>query len=546
MEFDNALRDAEEARLAVERKWFEGVRPECRPSDQDISRMKARYHYNPEFFHIAVVGSAGAGKSSFINAVRGLSKQHPMAASTGIVETTDTVTRYPDPSPISQMIWYDVPGAGTPKVSDWQYFNDMGLYIFDCIIVLTDNRVLESDLTILRACEQFKNIKSFIVRSKSDQYINNMVCERMPPGFDIGDPDMDDETRSLFLQTKSEERHWFINETCQNVRMHLERENLPPKKVYIVCSDAMLAIVNKSRSSKAIDEAELLNDVKGSCGSVRGRGVESKSSLLDCQSDPRLAVERKWFEGVRPECRPSDQDISRMKARYHYSPEFFHIAVVGSAGAGKSSFINAVRGLSNKHPMAAPTGIVETTQTVTSYPDPSPNSRVIWYDVPGTGTPKVPEWQYFNDMGLYVFDCIIVLTDNRVLDSDLAILRACEQFNNIESLIVRSKSDQHINNMVCERMPPGFDLGDPGMDDETRSLFLQTKSEERHRFIDETCQNVRMHLGRENPSPKKVYIVCMDAMRAIVIKSRSTKAIDEAEFLNDVKGFMLTRLEAGC
>lgn len=88
---------------------------------------------------------------------------------------------------------------------------------------------------------------------------------------------------------------------------------------------------------------------------------------------------------------PFRQDIIEMKARYGYSPDFIHIAVVGSAGAGKSSFINAVRGLSNNDPVAARTGIVETTNTVTRYSDPRPNSRITWYDVPGAGTPNVPD-----------------------------------------------------------------------------------------------------------------------------------------------------------
>jgi GTP-binding protein EngB required for normal cell division len=260
----------------------------------------------------------------------------------------------------------------------------------------------------------------------------------------------------------------------------------------------------------------------------------------------RLAIERKWLEGVRPECRPSDEDISRMKTHYHYSPGFTHIAVVGSAGAGKSSFINAVRGLSRSDPVAAPTGIVETTATVTRYADPYQDSRMVWYDVPGSGTPNVPDWQYFNDMGLYIFDCIIVLTDNRVLESDLAILHACEQFKNISAFIVRSKSDQHVNNMACERMPQGFDPCDPDMDAEMRSLFLLTKLEERQRFIDETSQNVQMHLERGNLLPKKVYVICMDAMLATVRKIRSSKAIDEADLLSDVKGCVLKRLQSGC
>ncbi|KAG1862136.1 interferon-inducible GTPase-domain-containing protein [Suillus subalutaceus] len=232
-----------------------------------------------------------------------------------------------------------------------------------------------------------------------------------------------------------------------------------------------------------------------------------------------------------------------MKAQYRYSPEFIHIAVVGSAGAGKSSFINAVRGLSRNDSMAAPTGIVETTYTVARYLDPYPNSRMVWYDIPGSGTTKVSDWQYFNNMGLYIFDCIIVLIGNRVLESDLAILHACEQFRNIEAFIVRSKSDQHINNMVCEKMSQGFDLPGPDMDAKTRSLLLQTKSEERERFIDETRKNVRMHLERANLSRKKVYIVCVDAILAAVSNSRSPKAIDEADLLNDVEEFVRKRLQ---
>lgn len=261
-----ALRGAEEARLITERRWFEGVRPECRPSEEDIIRMKTKYLYSPNFLHFAVVGSSGVGKSSFINAVRGLSNNHAISARTGIVDCTPEVTRYPDPRPNSRIIWYDVPGAGTPDVPDWHYFNALGLYIFDCIIVLIDNRVLESDLAIIRACQQFINIEVFIVRSKSDQHINNMACDRMPPGFEPCDPDIDDETRRQLLQIKSEERIRFVDETRQNVQMNLESKNLVPQKVYIVCKDAMLAVWNNSHSPRAIDEAELLNDVRECTG----------------------------------------------------------------------------------------------------------------------------------------------------------------------------------------------------------------------------------------------------------------------------------------
>ncbi|KAG2045208.1 interferon-inducible GTPase-domain-containing protein [Suillus americanus] len=254
-----ALRRAEEAMLATECRWFEGVRPECRPSEADVVRMKAEYRYSPGFFHLAVVGSSGGGKSSFINAVRGLSNDDSIAAPTGIVETTDSVTRYIDTRPGSQIFWYDVPGAGTQNVLDWQYFNNLGLYIFDCIIVLIDNRFLESDLAILRACEQFTNIEVFIIRSKSDQHINNMALGKMPRGFDPCNDD--DKTRSRFQQIKTETRREFINKTYQNVQTNLESNNISSKRVYIVCQDAVHAIWNKVPSPMAIDEGQLENDI---------------------------------------------------------------------------------------------------------------------------------------------------------------------------------------------------------------------------------------------------------------------------------------------
>ncbi|KAG1729469.1 hypothetical protein EDB19DRAFT_1594160, partial [Suillus lakei] len=108
---------------------------------------------------------------------------------------------------------------------------------------------------------------------------------------------------------------------------------------------------------------------------------------------------------------------------------------------GQSSFINVVRGLSNDDPIAAPAGIVETTDRVTRYTYPRPDSQNFWYEGSRAGTQNVPDWQPFNNLSLYIFDRIIVLIDNCFLDSDLAILRACGQFTNTEAFIFRSKSE---------------------------------------------------------------------------------------------------------
>ncbi|KAG2154267.1 uncharacterized protein EDB93DRAFT_192199 [Suillus bovinus] len=206
-------------RNSVERKWFEGVRLEYHPSEQDISQMKVNYHYSPGFIHIAVVGSAGAGKSSLSTPSVACPEMIPWPLvrelSRPLIPSRDTLIHPRTPG-------YDIPGSGTAKVSDWQHFNDMGLYIFDCVIVLIDNRVLQSNLAILRACGQFKNIEAYIVHFKSDQYINNTMSQ----SFDLCDPDRDDETRSLLLPTRLKERQRFVDETCEMSKWTL-RGTLP-------------------------------------------------------------------------------------------------------------------------------------------------------------------------------------------------------------------------------------------------------------------------------------------------------------------------------
>ncbi|EHB10679.1 Interferon-inducible GTPase 1, partial [Heterocephalus glaber] len=63
------------------------------------------------------------------------------------------------------------------------------------------------------------------------------------------------------------------------------------------------------------------------------------------------------------------------------------LAVIGESGTGKSSFINALRGLGHGEEGAADVGVVETTMKKTPYQHPKyPN--VTFWDLPGTGTAR--------------------------------------------------------------------------------------------------------------------------------------------------------------
>ena len=123
-------------------------------------------------------------------------------------------------------------------------------------------------------------------------------------------------------------------------------------------------------------------------------------------------------KGIEPEVWPTDEELQLAKNRIQYDTEKLHFAVCGSSGSGKSSLINAFRGLKNNSPQAAPTGVVETTKSITRYPDPRrelPHTRFVWFDCPGAGTLEVPGWQYFNQQGLFIFDIIVLVYDSVII-----------------------------------------------------------------------------------------------------------------------------------
>ncbi|KAI5855526.1 interferon-inducible GTPase-domain-containing protein [Tricharina praecox] len=236
-----------------------GIQPEVWPTKKELEDAKIRLGYRDDRLHFAVSGPSGSGKSSLINAFRGLTKKSPHAAPVGIVETTSIITRYPDnrqEMPYQRFVWYDVPGAGTINIPSWQYFNTQGLFIFDFIILVYDARFTQIDADILENCRRF-NIPAFIVRSKANQHIRNMM----------------DEDDDLEL---AEAREMFIKETRQNLASNLEKRQLSDAntRCYIVSSNTLYDLIRsaratgdagasarKTRTDEYIDEEQLLVDI---------------------------------------------------------------------------------------------------------------------------------------------------------------------------------------------------------------------------------------------------------------------------------------------
>ncbi|KAJ7231729.1 P-loop containing nucleoside triphosphate hydrolase protein [Mycena haematopus] len=245
------------------------------PSADDLEEAKRRIGYRDGLYHFAVAGIAGGGKSSLINALRGLRNRDVGAAATGITETTLRVSRFPDSDPKNPFVWYDIPGAGTLQVRDWQYFNEQGLYVFDALVVLVDNRFTMTDIAILRNARLF-GIPCYIVRSKADIHIHNVM---MDMGYESDDEEQDARSRAKIEYAA---REHFVSATRQNVRDNLRAADLPDQRVYIVSNSTMLsatrANITTKMAKKLIDEFGFLQDLLGDAYKRRGGVAKAKGS----------------------------------------------------------------------------------------------------------------------------------------------------------------------------------------------------------------------------------------------------------------------------
>ncbi|XP_023370247.1 interferon-inducible GTPase 1-like [Otolemur garnettii] len=85
------------------------------------------------------------------------------------------------------------------------------------------------------------------------------------------------------------------------------------------------------------------------------------------------------------------------------------IAVIGECGVGKSSLINALRGVGNGDQDLAPTGVVGTTRERSPYKHPKfPN--VTFWDLPAIGTSNYQQKDYLEKVKFGEYDFFIIVS----------------------------------------------------------------------------------------------------------------------------------------
>ncbi|XP_003997789.1 interferon-inducible GTPase 5-like [Felis catus] len=115
---------------------------------------------------IGITGGTGSGKSTFVNAIRGLGDEDPNSACTGVVEMTVDPTPYPHPKYPNIVIW-DLPGIGTSRFRTGRYLQRVLLERYDFFIIITSDSFTAHHAQL--ACEILQRGKRFyLVRSKVD------------------------------------------------------------------------------------------------------------------------------------------------------------------------------------------------------------------------------------------------------------------------------------------------------------------------------------------------------------------------------------------
>ena len=244
------------------------------------------------------------------------------------------------------------------------------------------------------------------------------------------------EAEALKREIEAKEREACILKREEDARLAAEQTRLDLERAKLQGEE----LEKRERDAKEKEEEakRLAEESKQAALDAQKRELEANARVLETQKreaealravdDARTREEQvqKDLEqanfylekGIQPEVWPTEEEFQLAKNRIQYDPEKLHFAVCGSSGSGKSSLVNAFRGLKNNSQQAAPTGVVETTKAITRYPEPRielPYKRLVWFDCPGAGTLEIPGWQYFNQQGLFIFDIIVLVYDSVII-----------------------------------------------------------------------------------------------------------------------------------
>uniref|UniRef100_A0A8C3SEI6 IRG-type G domain-containing protein n=1 Tax=Chelydra serpentina TaxID=8475 RepID=A0A8C3SEI6_CHESE len=148
-----------------------------------ISNVQGRTleSFNSHTLSIAVTGESGSGKSSLINAMRGLRAGDEGAAGTGVLDTMMDPMAYPDPV-LPGVTFWDLPGVGTSYFPLNTYSEQLNLSRFEFFIIVGSQRFRSEHARLIREIRRMGK-RFYFVRAKADMDLDASRRQR-PSSYD--------------------------------------------------------------------------------------------------------------------------------------------------------------------------------------------------------------------------------------------------------------------------------------------------------------------------------------------------------------------------
>uniref|UniRef100_A0A8C8SPC0 IRG-type G domain-containing protein n=1 Tax=Pelusios castaneus TaxID=367368 RepID=A0A8C8SPC0_9SAUR len=349
--------------------------------------------------NVAFVGSRGSGVTTVIHALMGerpgLDNPHSFFQQTP--EPTGQPTRHTHPTYPNVTLW-DLPGFQEPE-KPGEYMQRLGdLVNWTCLVlVVAAGSLADPHLLLLKAFKE-KRKPYYVLRTKVDLDLHT-AKRRFRAQYSPAE--------ALALARKG------VSET-------LAKNGLEAKRVFLVSALEM----DQYEFSQFEDllEEEIIHLKR-----AHNRELE----------DLRAGSQRKIQE-LYQACATSG--LAEVPAIIHSvldepSQIRLDVAVLGEAGSGKSTLVNALRGVGSGKPGAAPTGVTTDTQKPTAYTHPSMPNLYLW-DLPGVGAME----EDVGRLDLSHYDFFLLTASERYRQAQSQLVRAVSATGK-QFFFVRTKVD---------------------------------------------------------------------------------------------------------